>query len=342
MLMLFLGRIISVSANSWLGVWSGLEINLMSFIPLIRAGGYNLSSSEASLNYFLVQVISSCVFLFIVTLVLIFSTSLFFYFKMRTIYIIALFFLILKLGAAPFHFWFPNVRDGISWFNNIILITWQKLAPIRILSYFVEVKLCLLIFAIFSVFIGALGGLNQLSLRKLLAFSSINHVGWMLFCVAEHDLLWFIYFFVYSFIRFGIIIFLKLFNLYYLSQVYFFFSVSYSFKFFIFISILSLAGLPPFLGFFPKLCLIESLSFQIINFRAFFIVLMRLVTLYYYFKIGFSAYFLSYLEGRWIFSKVLGKLGFYFTIFFNFLSLFIFFFVVKFFIYFFIDSVVLF
>jgi len=103
--------------------------------------------------------------------------------------------LLLKRGAAPFHFWFPNVIEGLSWINSLILITWQKIAPLILTSYIIINKI-ILISVILSIIIGSLGGLNQTSLRKLMAFSSINHLGWILSAIYSRESLWIIYFFI--------------------------------------------------------------------------------------------------------------------------------------------------
>ena len=194
---------ISVSANSWFGVWMGLEINLLSFIPLITIKN-NLNNSEASLNYFLIQAFGSTVILFSIIIYLIFinlnfflklNNYLFNFLNFLPLLLIS-FTLMLKIGVAPFHFWFPNVIENISWLNNLILITWQKFAPLIIISYLVNLNILFIIFVIISTFIGAIGGLNQTSLRKLIAFSSINHMGWMIGGIIFNENLWLIYFLI--------------------------------------------------------------------------------------------------------------------------------------------------
>lgn len=304
-LILALGTLISISRNSWIGVWVGLEINLLSFIPLITSKS-NLNNSEAALNYFLVQAFASTIILFgIIIYTILQNTN--FYINIFIIYInnynisisLIILTLILKIGAAPFHLWFPNVIENISWNNSLILITWQKIAPIIILSYLINLNIILIIFTLISTLIGAIGGLNQISLRKLIAFSSINHIGWIIMTILFNENLWLIYFLIYSFLNFSIIYLFKNFQIFYLNQIYSIFINSYFLKFRILISTLSLGGLPPFLGFLPKWFVIQSLIFIKINFINFFIICIRLITLFYYLKIRFSAFILNYNELNW-------------------------------------------
>jgi NADH-ubiquinone oxidoreductase chain 2 len=316
-----------------MGVWIGLEINLLSFIPLITNKN-NLNNSEAALSYFLIQAFASTIILFSIINRIVFINIIFFFNYLNIIDLILpikliTITLILKLGAAPFHFWFPNVIENISWRNNLILITWQKLAPIIILSYLIIINNFFIIFIILSTLIGAVGGLNQISLRKLLAFSSINHIGWIITAIIFNENLWLIYFFIYSFLNFCIIYLFKIFQLFYLNQIYSLFINSYFLKFSLLTSILSLGGLPPFLGFIPKWLIIQSLIFIKINFINLFLICISLITLFYYLKISFSAFILNYNEFNWNFKNYFKNKSFFIILNFNFISLFRFFFLID-------------
>lgn len=214
--------------------------------------------------------------------------------------------LIIKRGISPFHFWFPNVIEGFNWINNIILITWQKIAPIILLSFCINFYF--FIFAIFcSIFIGSIGGLNQTSLRKLIAYSSINHLGWIIAGIINNENIWKIYFLFYCFLSISIVFLfhnLKIFNI---NQVFSLFNFKNLEKIIVFIPLLSLGGLPPFLGFFPKWITIEI----IISFNYFFILIFilnfTLVTLYFYLRISYSAFLLNHNEINWNYFQFLNK-----------------------------------
>nr|YP_010398697.1 NADH dehydrogenase subunit 2 [Hylemya nigrimana]UQK95116.1 NADH dehydrogenase subunit 2 [Hylemya nigrimana] len=291
---LMMGTLISISASSWLGAWMGLEINLLSFIPLMSDD--KLMSAEASLKYFLTQALASSVFLFAVILFLMNSSK-----SMTNYFMEMMIFssLLLKSGSAPFHFWFPNVMEGLSWLNSLILMTWQKIAPLMLISY-IMFKPLIIASIMLSSLIGALGGLNQTSLRKLMAYSSINHLGWMLAAMHNNNLLWIIYFVFYTFLTFSMIFMFNMFKISHINQLFSMFFYSKALKFFLFFNLLSLGGLPPFLGFFPKWIVIQSLTMNNQLFLLTFMVLMTLITLYFYIRLSYSAFMLNYYENNWM------------------------------------------
>nr|YP_010166608.1 NADH dehydrogenase subunit 2 [Hydroporus planus]ANJ70239.1 NADH dehydrogenase subunit 2 [Hydroporus planus]QRV62699.1 NADH dehydrogenase subunit 2 [Hydroporus planus] len=286
--MLFMGTIITISSYSWLGVWMGLEINLLSFIPLINMKN-NQYSSESSIKYFLIQALASSILLF--TIIMLISKSkmineMFFFNK--TLMMIMNSTILLKLGAAPFHFWFPEIIEGLNWMNSLILMTWQKIAPMMILSYTMKINYFIYMIIIMSTLIGSIGGLNQTSLRKILAYSSINHIGWMLTSFLMNEIIWIIYFMIYSFISLSIILMFNKFNIFMLNQLFMMMNNFYIIKYFMLMNLLSLGGLPPFMGFLPKWIIIQNLSYN--NFLLItFMIMMTLITLFFYLRISYSS-----------------------------------------------------
>nr|UZC53689.1 NADH dehydrogenase subunit 2 [Ultragryllacris pulchra rubricapitis] len=291
------GTLISISSNSWFSAWMGLEINLLSFIPLMTSPK-NILSTEASLKYFLVQALASIIFLFSTTYMQIFSDSLL---------IINTFFislisstLLLKMGAAPFHFWFPGTMEGLSWTNGFILLTWQKIAPLMLLSYLIKMSTFISLIIIISVIIGSLGGLNQTSLRKLLAYSSINHLGWMVAAMFCGENLWELYFTIYTILTLSLIFMFSTFQIFHINQNFISLTFNPSLKLLLYLTLLSLGGLPPFFGFLPKWMVIQNLISLNALFTVIVMVTMTLITLFYYLRLSFSAFLLSYLQPKWI------------------------------------------
>nr|YP_010693828.1 NADH dehydrogenase subunit 2 [Tachina lateromaculata]WCD42058.1 NADH dehydrogenase subunit 2 [Tachina lateromaculata] len=303
MSILMMGTMTSISANSWLSAWMGLEINLLSFIPLMSDN--KLMSTESSLKYFLTQALASSVLLFSIILLLLNSMKINYYYSMEMMIISSL---LLKSGSAPFHFWFPNVMEGLSWTNALILMTWQKIAPLMLISYII-MKPLIIITIIFSSMIGALGGLNQTSLRKLMAYSSINHLSWMLAAMYNSNLLWMIYFLFYSFLTFSMIFMFNMFKISYINQLFSLLFYSKNMKFFLFFNLLSLGGLPPFLGFFPKWIVIQSLTLNNQLFLLTFMVMMTLITLYFYMRLSYSAFMLNYYENNWMINSIYNSMN---------------------------------
>nr|UXO95436.1 NADH dehydrogenase subunit 2 [Aedes vexans] len=297
-IMLISGSLITISSNSWLGAWMGLEINLLSFIPLMNEGKKNLMTSESSLKYFLTQAFASSILLFAIILMMLFFNS---NWMMNNNFnnLLILSTLLLKSGAAPFHFWFPGVMEGLNWINGLILMTWQKIAPLMLISYNLNYNF-FLISIVLSMIIGSLGGLNQTSLRKLMAFSSINHLGWMLMAMLNNELLWFTYFILYSILSMSIVLMFNNFKLFHFNQIFNFSLMNPSIKFFMFLNLLSLGGLPPFLGFLPKWLVIQNLVEMNQMFLLFIAVCLTLITLYYYLRMSYSIYMLNYNKNSWM------------------------------------------
>nr|YP_009938263.1 NADH dehydrogenase subunit 2 [Lethe baileyi]QNU07682.1 NADH dehydrogenase subunit 2 [Lethe baileyi] len=311
---LFFSTLISISSNSWLGCWIGLEINLLSFIPLITNPN-NLLNSEASLKYFLTQTIASINLLFAIILSLFLMKNFFMNNFISTLINSSL---LMKMGSAPFHFWFPNIMEGLSWFNCFILMTWQKITPMILLSYYFNMNFLMFILILNSL-IGAIGGFNQTSLRKLMAFSSINNLGWMLSALLISENLWMIYFCLYSFLISIMCFLFYTLNIFYMNQL-FNFNINFSIKFSIMINFLSLGGLPPFLGFFPKWLIINYLILNKLYIISFFFIFMSLIMLIFYIRIIYSSFMFFSFKFKWY--KIFIKNNYLIMInFFSFISL---------------------
>nr|YP_010277772.1 NADH dehydrogenase subunit 2 [Cnaphalocrocis patnalis]UHY94313.1 NADH dehydrogenase subunit 2 [Cnaphalocrocis patnalis] len=294
MFILFFSTLISISSNSWFGCWIGLEINLLSFIPLISKSN-NMLSSEATLKYFLVQSIASINLLFYIIFKMILMKN----FELNNLFSIMInSSLLMKMGSTPFHFWFPNMVEGLSWFNNFILMTWQKITPIILLSYYFNNNFLLLIIMMNSI-IGAIGGLNQTSLRKLMAFSSINNLSWMLSSIMISENLWMFYFFLYSFMISIMCLLFYMMNMFFINQL-FFMNINYMIKLLLLINFLSLGGLPPFIGFFPKWIIINFMLSNNFYFLTFIMIMMSLIMLFFYIRILYSSFMFNYLKLKWM------------------------------------------
>nr|QXU57634.1 NADH dehydrogenase subunit 2 [Cherax cartalacoolah] len=290
-LALLSGTLLTVSSSSWFTAWVGLELNLMSFIPLISSNKNQLPS-EASLKYFLIQALGSAI--------LILSSALALFYPSLALLSISLT-LLLKLGAAPFHFWFPQVMEGLNWIQAMILMTIQKLAPMFLISYLsmsFYTYTSIFLAAISSAVIGAIGGINQTSLRKILSYSSINHMSWMLLAMLINETSWMIYFFLYALISVSI-------ALHFLSiQSYYFFHLNNSnispiSKIVSMLSLFSLGGMPPFSGFIPKWIIIQEMIASSYFFSLMILLLSSLVTLYFYIRLTLASISLSYAQSKW-------------------------------------------
>nr|URH16827.1 NADH dehydrogenase subunit 2 [Glyptotermes pubescens] len=288
------GILISISSNSWLGAWMGLEINLMSFIP-IMSSQENIYTTEASLKYFLVQALASSTLLFMVTMKALISQAL----PASSMYAYTIMTpLLLKMGAAPLHWWFPSVMEGLSWMNCLVMMTVQKIAPMMLTSYLAKLNFLTLSAILTSVVIGSLGGMNQTSLRKILTYSSINHTGWMLTAMVGGNNLWLMYFVVYSLLTSTVTSITKSYNISFTNQTMTV-DKNVATKYLLFTTLLSLGGLPPFIGFFPKWTVIQMLIMNKMSFVMTVMVVTSLLTLYYYLRVCYSSFVILHEEAKW-------------------------------------------
>lgn len=218
------------------------------------------------------------------------------------------------MGAAPFHAWFPEVIEGLNWWNCLIILTWQKITPIILLIYNYQIITYFFFIVIFCTLIRGLLGLNQLRIRKILAYSSINHIGWIIARIINFQLIWLIYFLIYSIITLNIILILKFLNVFFLKQLFNILNYNKTLKIFFILNFLSLGGLPPFLGFLPKWLVINNLiqnNFWLIRFL---LIIFTLITLFFYIRITFSTLLINTNESLIYFTKKVKFLLFFFNL----------------------------
>nr|UPL65403.1 NADH dehydrogenase subunit 2 [Dinomachus sikhimensis] len=299
---LFFSTMITVSSNNWLGMWMGLEMNLMSFIPLISKSK-NTKSSQAMMIYFLSQSMGSLMMLFsiLASSFIMMNIS----FINELIYLMLMMSILIKLGMAPFHMWFPEMMSMMNWKECCLLATWQKVAPMVVMNNLYPNNWMMYLVIMMSTTVGAIGGLNQTSLRKMMAYSSINHMGWMMIIMSVKTL-WYKYLIVYSVIVIMTMMFFNSKNMYFINQAI---SMSNSMteKLTYFSLMMSLGGMPPFLGFFPKMMaiqlMIETNMFLLMTLTS----LLSLIILFYYLR-SMSSMIMSYSSiNKWMNNKIMNK-----------------------------------
>nr|QHD45536.1 NADH dehydrogenase subunit 2 [Cicadella viridis] len=280
---MIVGVMVSICSNNWFMIWSGLEISLMSFIPLMS--GFNMLSSESMLKYFLVQSLSSSILL----LGMIFTLL-----GLKDMTLTMVFGISMKLGLAPFHNWMLVMVDGLSYQCNFILLSIMKISPLTLISY-LNYNLTILI--IFSLIVGSIFGLNQSSIRKILSFSSIYNLSFMISSISYNSV-WLSYLFIYSLMLLCVISFFSKFNINYINQVIMN-EISIMMKISIWIVLLSMAGMPPMVGFMMKLMIFEFL----INHNEIMILVLMIITSmlinFYYMRLMYLCLMFSSLEFKW-------------------------------------------
>ncbi|YP_009271141.1 NADH dehydrogenase subunit 2 (mitochondrion) [Sitophilus oryzae] len=282
MIMLIMSSLISISAYSWFSMWLGLEINLLTVIPLFLKKS-NKYPSESMMKYFFIQALASTLILY--SILMSFNLNSTFISKFSIVLNSAL---LMKMGAAPFHFWFPEIIEGLNWNNTLIILTWQKLAPMIMLSYSMMNPTFICFSIIFSSIISGIQGLNQISLRKIMAYSSINHNGWMISNLLVSSDMWLFYFMIYTFISMNLIYAFKLFKINMIQQLMNILNYNKLVKISILLNFLSLGGLPPFIGFLPKWLTIYFMTEKTFLFLTNILIICTLIVLYFYLRLILS------------------------------------------------------
>nr|YP_009127040.1 NADH dehydrogenase subunit 2 [Peirates lepturoides]AHH93170.1 NADH dehydrogenase subunit 2 [Peirates lepturoides] len=291
---LITGTILVLSSETWLGMWMGLEMNMLSFIPIMFKSK-KTSSAESCMIYFLVQSIGSILMLMLVLT----NSSLMMlpYAADELVNIMLVFSMAIKLGMPPFHFWFPEIIKKMEWPEGLILMTWQKIAPMTILSYLFPETIIAPILIMSATIIGAIGGLNQTSIHKIMAFSSINHMGWMIACMKLNNSLWIMYLMIYSIILVMMVFIFNKYSVSYINQLTL--SSNFAEKMLIIILFLSLGGLPPFLGFLPKWMVIQTMVISNTFPTLIIMILSSLITLFYYLRLISSNLLINSPTWKW-------------------------------------------
>nr|YP_010953247.1 NADH dehydrogenase subunit 2 [Aoteapsyche colonica]WMQ76506.1 NADH dehydrogenase subunit 2 [Aoteapsyche colonica] len=286
-----------ISSNSWINCWMGLEINTLAFLTLTFNKKF-LINSEFTMKYYLIQSISSINFLFFMLLI---NYNLLDYKNFHNFLLINLnLTLLMKMGSAPFHFWMISIIEGISWMNLLILLTIQKIPPMILISYYLNFKI-LIFFITLNCFFGSLGGLNQLNIQKILTYSSIYNFSWMMSSIMISENLFYFFILIYSLILFNLTSFFSKLNLFFINQIYLL-KTNKHLIFIIFLNLLSLGGLPPFLGFITK-WIITLYMVQTLNSIILIMILSSLINLYYYIQLMYPFMTLQKFENKW--SKML-------------------------------------
>lgn len=268
----------------------GLEINILAFTPILIKKT-NSRSTEAATKYFLVQSTAS-----IILIIAIIYNSLFpeqwtminnINQSSSLVIIIAL---AIKLGIAPFHFWVPEVTQGTPLIPGLLLLTWQKLAPISIIyQIYSSINTnILLILSILSIIAGSWGGLNQTQLRKILAYSSITHIGWIITTLTYNPNVTIFYLLTYIVLTTTAFLALNLnSNTTILILSHTWNKLTWLIPL-ISSTLLSIGGLPPLTGFLPKWITIQELT-KNNNFTIpTIIIIITLLNLYFYLRLIYT------------------------------------------------------
>nr|QNH73573.1 NADH dehydrogenase subunit 2 [Anthreptes simplex] len=286
---LILGTTITVSSNHWVLAWTGLEINTLAILPMISKS-HHPRAIEAATKYFLTQAAASALVLFS-SMTNAWHTGQWDITQLThpTSCLILTSAISMKLGLVPFHFWFPEVLQGSPLTTGLILSTVMKLPPLTLL-YMTSPSLnptVLTTMAILSAALGGWMGLNQTQIRKIMAFSSISHLGWMAIILAYDPKLTLLNFYLYSLMTAAVFLTLNTIKALKLSTLMTAWTKTPSINAALMLTLLSLAGLPPLTGFLPKWLIIQELTKQDMAPAATTIALLSLLSLFFYLRLAY-------------------------------------------------------
>ncbi|MEE2694776.1 MAG: NADH-quinone oxidoreductase subunit N [Pseudomonadota bacterium] len=321
-LLSIIGMLLMISSNNLLSLFMSMELQSLSLYILVCFNREDFISSEAGVKYFIIGSLSTCIFLFGTSLIygLIGSTGfpeisqyMANQYSTPTMLIVGLIFILvslsLKISAAPFHMWTPDVYQGAPTIVTSLLSTLPKIAAfgvlIRLLVYpfgdiIVDWGKILLILSISSMIIGSLGALMQTDLKRLMAYSTINHVGFILMALipgSEEGITSIcVYLIFYVTMNLGVFLFIlnmqrdqinvssiKDLSGLHRSQPFMAGCLS--------IILFSMAGIPPMAGFIGKLIILNIVIDNNLFFLAIIAVITSVIAAFYYIRLIKAIFF---------------------------------------------------
>nr|YP_009672803.1 NADH dehydrogenase subunit 2 [Lovettia sealii]QDE53111.1 NADH dehydrogenase subunit 2 [Lovettia sealii] len=285
-----LGTTLAFTSSHWLLAWMGLEMNTLAIIPLMTQH-HHPRAVEAATKYFLIQATAAAVILFASTTNAWLTGEWSIQHLSHPFPAIVMFMaLALKIGLAPTHFWLPEVLQGIDLNTGLILSTWQKLAP---LALFIQVAPfiphpLLITFGVVSTLVGGWGGLNQTQLRKILAYSSIAHLGWMILIMQFSPGLSILALLLYFIMTASTFLVFKTTNSFTITSLGLAWTKTPALVALAPLVMLSLGGLPPLTGFMSKWLILQELTKQGLPLVATLTALSALLSLFFYLRLCYA------------------------------------------------------
>ena len=314
-----LGMMIMISSNDLIVFYMGLELQSLALYVLATFNRDNLKSSEAGLKYFVLSALSSGLLLYGCSLIYGFSGSTNFdiiasqlnsnEYALSFGIVFILVGLAFKISAVPFHMWAPDVYEGSPTTVTLFFTMVPKIAALTIFIRFLYIpflnlinqwQMIVVFLSIASMLFGAIAAIGQKNIKRLIAYSSIGHIGYILAGVAsasndgiQSSIIYITIYVIMNLGLFSCLLMLKRNNHYYesiddlsgLSKNHPLLSFS------LLIILFSLAGIPPLAGFFAKLYVFKAVIEQSMYFLAIVGLLSTVIAAFYYLRIIKIIYF---------------------------------------------------
>nr|UFA45963.1 NADH dehydrogenase subunit 2 [Anolis valencienni] len=284
------GTILTMTSYHWLMAWVGLEMNTLAIIPIISTMN-NPRATKAATKYFLTQASASAMILFS-SMINAWQTGTWDITNLSSepAHILLTMALAMKLGLVPMHFWLPEVLQGSTMTTALIITTWQKLAPMTLIYLNINnlSTAVLILLGLLSSIIGGWGGLNQTQTRKIMAFSSIAHLGWMITVSSIMTNIMIMNLVIYLIMTTALFCSLILSKSKTIQDTTTAWTLSPTLTAMMMILLLSLGGLPPLTGFMPKWLILEELIIQNLIPTATTLAVSTLLSLFFYLRLTYT------------------------------------------------------
>ena len=314
-----LGMMVMISSNDLIVFYMGLELQSLALYVLATFNRDQLKSSEAGLKYFVLSALSSGLLLYGCSLIYGFTGSTNFNVIANQLnsseYMITfgiVFILVglaFKISAVPFHMWAPDVYEGSPTSVTLFFTIVPKIAALTVFIRFLYVpflnlidqwQMILIFLSIASMLFGAIAAIGQTNIKRLIAYSSIGHIGYTLAGLAtgsndgiQSSVIYITIYIIMNLGLFSCLLMMKRNNKYYeniedlsgLSKNHPLLSFS------LLIILFSLAGIPPLAGFFAKFYIFKSVLEQSMYFLAIVGLLSTVIAAFYYLRIIKIIYF---------------------------------------------------
>jgi NADH-quinone oxidoreductase subunit N len=314
-----LGMMVMISSNDLIVFYMGLELQSLALYVLATFNRNNLKSSEAGLKYFVLSALSSGLLLYGCSLIYGFSGSTNFEiiasqldsneYALTFGIVFILVGLAFKISAVPFHMWAPDVYEGSPTTVTLFFTMVPKIAALTVFIRFLYVpflelidqwQMILVFLSIASMLFGAIAAIGQKNIKRLIAYSSIGHIGYALAGVAsasndgiQSSVIYLTIYIVMNLGLFSCLLMLRRNDNYYesiddlsgLSKNHPILSFS------LLVILFSLAGIPPLAGFFAKFYIFKAVIEQSMYFLAIVGLLSTVIAAFYYLRIIKIIYF---------------------------------------------------
>nr|YP_010561841.1 NADH dehydrogenase subunit 2 [Colossendeis brevirostris]UYX57802.1 NADH dehydrogenase subunit 2 [Colossendeis brevirostris] len=272
---LIFSLMIVFSSSTWFSMWIGLELNTMSFIPLLLINN-SLLSSESSMKYFLIQAMASNLMIFSSILLMSMNSNMFSFLMVLA--------MMMKMGVFPFYQWYLSIMNKISWKNIFLIMTIQKFSPLYILYNCLTKNYLMWIIIMINSLISVILAFNNMSMKKIMACSSMNHMSWIMSSLVMNISLMMNYMLVYFIILSTLIYLMNFYNINSLNDMFLLNNSVISFI------IMSLMGLPPLSGFIIKWYVIQYLLLNNLMVISLIMILSSLISMYFYLRLTWISF----------------------------------------------------